>query len=91
VIKVTDKRTFSMKTHSRMTHLDMRARAVPGKHARTARRTERPRLATRKLPAVALLLGLGVGAVATSGYAIGQVSAHEGTSASQVINIPWMW
>jgi hypothetical protein len=91
VIKVTDKRTFSMKTHSRMTHLDVRARAVPGKHARVAQRTKLPRLAAQKLPAMALLLGLGVGAVATSGYAISQVSGHEGTAASQVINIPWMW
>jgi hypothetical protein len=40
---------------------------------------------------MALLLSLGVGAVATSGYAIAQVSGHGATSASQVINIPWMY
>jgi hypothetical protein len=80
-----------MKAHSRMTHLDMRTRAARGKHAKAPHRTEIPRLAAHRLPAMALLFSLGMGAVATSGYALSQVSAHDGTSASQVINIPWMY
>jgi hypothetical protein len=80
-----------MKTHTSNTHLHVQARAVPGRHARVARRTEIPALAARRLPALALVLGLGVGAVATSGYAISQVSGHDSTTASQVINIPWIY
>jgi hypothetical protein len=80
-----------MKTHASNTHLHVRARAVPGKHARAARRTELPKVAAHRLPAMALLLSLGMGAVATSGYAISQVSAHGATTASQVINVPWMY
>jgi cytochrome b561 len=80
-----------MKTGSRMTHLDKRTRAVRGKHAKAPQRTELPRIAAHRLPAMALLLSLGMGAVATSGYAISQVSGHDGTSAGQVINIPWMY
>lgn len=80
-----------MKTHRSSRHLHMRARAVPGKHARAARRAGLPSLATHRLPAMALLLSLGAGAVATSGYAISQVSAHDTTSAGQVTNTPWMY
>ncbi len=81
-----------MKTHQSTTHHHMRARAVPGKHARATQRSELAKLAAHRLPAMALLLGLGVGAVATSGYAITQVSAHSATSASgQDFNIPWMY
>jgi hypothetical protein len=80
-----------MKTHRWMTHLDMRARAVPGKHSRAAQHADRLSLAAHRLFAMALLLGLGIVALATSRYAIGHVSAQDFTSAGQVINIPWMY
>jgi hypothetical protein len=79
-----------MKTHRWMTHLGMRARAVPGKHSRSAQRTDQPGPAARRLLGTALLLGVGVGTVATSGYAIVQVSAPV-VSAGNITNPPWMY
>jgi hypothetical protein len=80
-----------MKTHRWMTHLDMRARAVPGKHSRATQPADRLSLAATRLFVMALLLGLGIAMLATSGSAFSHVSAHDFTSAGQVINIPWMY
>lgn len=80
-----------MKTHKRLVHFDMLARAVPSKRSRASERSERSSRAARRFFATALLLSLGMGALATSGYAISQVSAHGHASAGQVPNIPWMY
>ena len=89
---ITDKGIVPMKTNRWITHHDMRARAVPGKHSRAARHAVPPRLLARRLLATTFLLSLGAGTVATSGYAISQVSAAPAAaSASSVINVPWMY
>lgn len=81
-----------MKTHRWMSHHDVRARAVPGKHSRAARHAVPPRLVARRLLASAFLLSLGAGTAATSGYAISQVSAAPAAAtAGNTANVPWMY
>ncbi len=83
-----------MPTPTCRTHPGLRARAVPGKHAKGARNSTSPGKATRRILVTSLLVtGVAAGSAATFEYATANshVSTHHQVATRSIQHSPWMY